>query len=447
MPPSREWGVALNVCAILSKARLRILIGIAAAFLAALTPFSVAAEGAAPTVLVGAIRWDNWRLDSAAGDDIADPAYVNRIPYYAWRKPDGSLGFPGDMKNILSADVAYARAGGIDYFIFGYYLETGSWGRNAVAAKALNRAYHAYLDLPDRAGVKFALSFNWSFPVKDVPAVSDAIIEAAKRPDQVRTADGAAVVFFFTPNLENWAKGLGGEDGAQWALADIRRRVADKTGARVYFVSLLFGIEHDAPLAERVGFDAVSTYANALGGGGRAVPYATCSAQARNFWRKGGILRLGFLPTVTIGWDYRPLIKRPGKHPDRDSNASWCMPGSDQQWTDQIRAAQQAASADPANGRLKSVVFYAWNEFAEGGWIEPTVGEGTHKLDVIRRALGRNIPPRRVELSWPRRSPQDGLTMDWPCPPGSHEKKEINHSAPQTTGYAAREEWQTRVCD
>lgn len=434
-------------CSISAKVWRTISRGVVIVFFSGWAAFALADEKPTPSVLVGAIRWDDWRLDSGVGDAIADPAYVNRIPYYAWRRPDRSLGFPGDMKNALSADVEYARAAGIDYFIFGYYLQTGSWGRSVVGAKALNRAYHVYLNLPDRAGVKFALNFDWSFPVADVAAVSAAIADAARRPEQVRTADGAALVFFFTPNLEGWTKGLGGSDGARLALADIRRRVAEKTGQRLYFVALLFGIDQGGPLAKRLGFDAVSTYVTGLGGGARAVPYATCATLARNFWRKGENLSIGFLPTVTMGWDYRPLIQRPGEYPGRDPNASWCSPGSDQEWSDQIRAARSAAAADPRNNRVKSVVIYAWNEFAEGGWIAPTVGEGVRRLDVIRRVLGRDIPPRRVELSWPRRVPGDGLTMDWPCPPGSQEKSETDGPAPVSTGYAVHEQWRTRICD
>jgi hypothetical protein len=426
------------------KARFRIVVGIVVAVFSAWVLLASAGERPVPSVLVGAIRWDNWRLDGAAGDVIADPALVDRIPYYAWRRPDGSLGFPGDMKNVLSADVEYARGAGIDYFIFGYYLETGAWHRDTQEAKAVNRAYHAYLRLPDRADVKFALSFNWSFPVTDIPSVSDTIVEAAKHPEQVQTADGAVLVFIFTPSVEGWAKGLGGADGARQALADIRREVAEKAAKRIYFVALLFGIDQGGPLAKRLGFDAVSTYATGLGGGDRAVPYATCATYARNFWSKAERLDIGFLPNVSFGWDKRPIRKLPEM---KNFHPSWCTPATDAQWRAELRAALEVAESNPHNDRIKSVVLYAWNEFSEGGWIAPTVGEGTRKLDVIRRALDRDVPRRRVELSWPLRSPGDALTTDWPCPPGSHEESETEHRGSPNAEYAAREEWRTRICD
>ncbi|MCW2274662.1 hypothetical protein GJ654_11500 [Rhodoblastus acidophilus] len=350
------------------------------------------------------------------------------------------------MRNVLEADVHYARAAGIDYFIFGYYLDSGSWGRDANNARALDRAYRAYLALPDRAGVKFALSFNYSFPPQDAPLVSAVISEASRNPDHVRATDGSIPVFFFTPNLAVWVKGLGGEDGAKWVLDDIRRRVREGAGNRLYTVALVFGINAAGPMAQRLGFDAVSTYANGLGGGGRAVPYGACAAGARTFWTAGKRLSIGFLPTVTLGWDYRPLLRDPKEAPRRDPNPSWCEPASDQQWAEQIKAAVDAADSNPRNDRFRSIVLYAWNEFSEGGWIAPTVGEGTRRLEVIRRALGRHRPAARLELSWPRRSPDDVLTADWPCPPDQRIEADKTIAAPTVSDLPMSGDWRIRVC-
>jgi hypothetical protein len=33
------------------------------------------------------------------------------------------------------------------------------------------------------------------------------------------------------------------------------------------------------------------------------------------------------------------------------------------------------------------VIIYAWNEFDEGGWICPTISEGTSRLDAISKVL------------------------------------------------------------
>ncbi|MDX2263826.1 MAG: hypothetical protein NW215_02490 [Hyphomicrobiales bacterium] len=338
-------------------------------------------------VLAGAIRWDNWRADSGMCDALDDSALQDRIPYYARRDAMGRLICEGDAPQTVAQDIAYARAAGIDYFIFGYYLETGSWRRDAKAAYALNSAYRAYLALPDRQGVKYALQFNWSFPPADIDEVSDEIVAAARHPDAVRGPTGALPVFMFTPDIERWAKGLGGVDGAAASLADIRRRVREATGAELYVVSMLFGIHKSAPIALDIGFDAISTYANGTGAGGRAVPYGTCAAGARGFWAAGRKLEAGFLPTVTMGWDYRPELRLKKTTVQRDPNPSWCEPAEDAQWSQKIRDAVAEAAANARNERFRSIVFYAWNEFNEGGWISPTKGEGDRRIRVLARAL------------------------------------------------------------
>ena len=61
-------------------------------------------------VTLGAIRWDNWRLDSSYGQVLDDPGLRDRIPYYAVPCSKRKLGFPGDSEPVLDADVHYARS-------------------------------------------------------------------------------------------------------------------------------------------------------------------------------------------------------------------------------------------------------------------------------------------------------------------------------------------------
>src|SRR5215467_7465204 len=187
-------------------------------------------------VTLGAIRWDNWSLDSPYGQVLADPGLRERVPYYTERLPNGNLGFPGNTERALDADVHYAKAAGLDYFIFGYYLESASWGRDPNSAVALNRALTNFVRLPDKLGIKYALNFNLSFPSRDVPMVSAAITKALLGPDYMRTSDGSAPVFFLVNTMTTWLKGLGGEQGAKAALDDVRKRVKAATGRNLYLV-------------------------------------------------------------------------------------------------------------------------------------------------------------------------------------------------------------------
>jgi hypothetical protein len=420
-------------------------------------------------VPVGAIRWDNWRLDSSASAALADPSARDRVPYFAARLADGSLGVAGDSPRVLDADVHYARAAGIDYFIFGYYIETASWGRTPAKAIALNRALEAYLHLPDRQGVKFALSFNFNFPASDVPAAAAVLARMMKTPDYIRTRDGAGVVYFFVPNLGPWMQGFGGEAGAAQAMAQLRQQVKAATGSDIYLVALLFGMPQAAPVAMRVGFDATSVYVNGLGVDGRAVPYGQCAASARQFWQVASSATAGgFLPTFTLGWDFRPAWHDPAQA-TRPHNPDWCEPATDREWTDQLRAAMAFALADPHNARFPGVVVYAWNEFLEGGWIAPTVTEGTRRLGVFANAMNRHPAIPAFSMAWPARvDPQrckapaapeplrnggaacreidDRMTMDWPCPPGMRVGGDMLRAPSAAEAALNPGVWQQRSC-
>ncbi|WP_424630926.1 hypothetical protein [Bradyrhizobium sp. SYSU BS000235] len=421
-------------------------------------------------VTLGAIRWDNWSLDSPYGQVLADPGLRERVPYYTERLPNGHLGFPGNTERALNADVHYAKAAGLDYFIFGYYLESASWGRNPNSAVALNRALTNFVSLPDKLGIKYALNFNLSFPSRDVPMVSAAISKALLGPDYMRTSDGSAPVFFLVGTMEPWLKGLGGEEGAKAALNDMRNRVKNATGQNLYLVALLFNLPETGPVAHRLGFDATSTYATALGASGKSLSYASCAALAQNAWQaeaKDGAG--GFLPTVTLGWDYRPALRDPHEKKSRKPNPDWCQPATDGEWIQQIRDAIEEAANNPRNDRFQSVVLYAWNESSEGGWIQPTLSEGVRRLKVIANAVDRHptIPP--FKLTWPTqidpktcavgsssistatadagcKSPSDAMTIAWPCPPGTQIASDELRQGPSEEGEKIQPIWQERLC-
>jgi hypothetical protein len=431
---------------------------------------SAAAPASSTKVTLGAIRWDNWSLDSPYGQVLADPGLRERAPYYTERLPNGNLGFPGNTERALNADLHYAKAAGLDYFIFGYYLESASWGRDPSRAVALNRALANFVLLPDKLGIKYALNFNLSFPPRDVPMVSAAITKALLGPDYMRASDGSAPVFFLVGTMAPWLKGLGGEQGAKAALDDLRNRVKAATGQNLYLVALLFNLSETEPVAHRLGFDAASTYATALGSNGKSLSYASCAALAQSAWQveaKDG--SGGFLPTVTLGWDYRPALRDPQEKKNRKPNPDWCQPATDEEWTRQIRGAINEAANNPRNDRFQSVVIYAWNESSEGGWIQPTLSEGVRRLKVIANAVGRHpaIPP--FKLVWPTRidpktcpvgsssvstttagagckPANDLMTSAWPCPPGMQIAGEELRKGPSEEEEKIPLIWQERLC-
>jgi hypothetical protein len=52
-----------------------------------------------------------------------------------------------------------------------------------------------------------------------------------------------------------------------------------------------------------------------------------------------------------------------------------------------IREGFEFVENHPAVCDANTILCYAWNEFAEGGWLCPTYGEGTARLDAVRAMM------------------------------------------------------------
>lgn len=423
------------------------------------------------SVPVGAIRWDYWFPGSPEIALLEQPRWSGRVPFFARRLPDGGLEVAGDVENVLHAEVAYARAAGLDYFIFGFYPETGSWGREPGRHIRLNRALLSYLRLPDRSGVRFALSLNQSFPASDFAEMAGMLAAMVAHPDYMRTPAGTAPVFVFGHEPESWSRSLGTAERFRDAFRALRSEVRARTGTDMTVVFMHADPQRAAELARALGFDMASAYVTPAGAGGRELPYAECGARMRGNWRRLAETGMPFLPNVTVGWDYRPRTLARGGRVDAPSSANWCAAPDADELGAVLRDALRVA-AERREQPFRSVVVYAWNEFTEGGWLAPTWSEGAARIAALRAALGRGrAPPPEVELTWPddrisapacpvrsvprnrdkvleacaeRSSPE--AAPPWPCPPGM---RVLSDAVRAPTGFeAARHDgaWNLRRC-
>jgi hypothetical protein len=91
---------------------------------------------------------------------------------------------------------------------------------------------------------------------------------------------------------------------------------------------------------------------------------------------------------VTTGWDPRPLVEHPVSWSARDPDG-WAQPGTPGELAAHLARALAWTARYPAAAEASAVLVYAWNGFAEGGWLCPTLREGTARLDALRPILAR----------------------------------------------------------
>lgn len=351
------------------------------------------------SVPIGAFRWDGW-FEGARDQAILDSeAGADRLPYFARRDAGGALRLDGDMDHVLAADVAYARGIGIDYFIFGHYPDTGSWNRDERYHLALNRALSAYLRLPDRLGVRFAISLHQSFPAGDLPDIAEAVATFVAHPDYMRTGSGAAPLFVYAMDETMWPRSTGTPTAARALFDRLRAIVAERTGLPLVLIVQDYDPASGRRQAAMMGADMVTSYTTFAPGPGGAVSFAACADHARNRWRHAMALGVPSLPTLTLGWDSRPRARfdKPGPAPKR----AWCGPPDEDTLAALFHDAIAEAPTASAGGPFESIVVYAWNEFTEGGWMAPTKAEGGSRMADLRAAIGREPDMPDVVLTFP----------------------------------------------
>ena len=96
----------------------------------------------------------------------------------------------------------------------------------------------------------------------------------------------------------------------------------------------------------------------------------------RDTRRRRAELEHPFFPTAFVGWDNTP----------RRGSAAFVLVDDDagdfEEW---LGALVDAASVRPFDERV--IFVNAWNEWAEGNFLEPSLDEGFAKLDVVRRVV------------------------------------------------------------
>ena len=143
------------------------------------------------------------------------------------------------------------------------------------------------------------------------------------------------------------------------------------------------------------GADALGAYVNPTGSGGA---FAANLAHERRQWEALRQTGRQVVPTVTTGWDTRPFHDCPVPWYPGAAADNWVQTAQPAQVAEQLREALSFNAQHPEATLANSVLVYAWNENAEGGWLVPTLFElrdagYPQRLDAVRGVLRPEVPP------------------------------------------------------
>jgi hypothetical protein len=136
---------------------------------------------------------------------------------------------------------------------------------------------------------------------------------------------------------------------------------------------------HDLRLAGAV--QSRSSYA--LGDGVVNGTFDGQIAQCQDRWKEWAANGDDVIPLAATGWDPRDRATGCATWTPNGEGKSWTQSPTPDQVVNVIDLAVQWSCTHTASATTQKVLVYAWNENSEGGWLVPTLGEGTTRVDAI----------------------------------------------------------------
>lgn len=322
---------------------------------------------------VGAIRWDGWVGDlNKAGLEVeytmGPPKYHYRAPFYSKKIAGDSIQCRATSQEIIDREIAYAKQAGLDYWAFCWYPpHTG-----------LDTARQLYLASRHKNDI------NWCVILGTNPfdyAVDGKWLTERFREQNYQKVQGGRPLVYVFPS------GTTGQD--------IEKLTALATGASLpapYVVAMAFDGNSADSIAKTIGADAISCYAStynyATGEQYDGEPYyPNVEKSDEAGWTKYQATGNKIVPWVTAGWSPRPRIERSVSWGAFYKENGWAADGSPEEVARNLENAINWSKSHPDVTEANTILIYAWNEFDEGGWLCPTEGDGTKRVDALKNIL------------------------------------------------------------
>lgn len=309
-------------------------------------------------IKIGAIRWDAWVGEkNPVGLEIervlSNPKYYERLPFYSTLN-NGNVHIRCDTKEIIIKEIQLAYDAGINYFAFCWY-PFGS---------GLETARNLFLEV-EQSKVKWCLILGTNpFSKQD----AQWLIRQFKS-NNYQKINNRPIIYLFNVNEE---------------LLDIVtyiRKIA--TPYHPYFIGLVWNTDQAKTMTRKFKLDAISQYCTP---GQNHLNYTLLSQKEIRTWHEYSKINT-VIPWITTGWDKRPRFETPVSWEDCSNFDHEYIESPNR---DQLANELEAAIKFQANKQGDLILIYAWNEFDEGGYIEPTLLKNG-KINKMKLSTIKNV--------------------------------------------------------
>lgn len=310
-------------------------------------------------IKLGVIRWDAWVGNlSPVGLEVekclTPKKYHNRLPFYATINKS-VVQIRCDSKDIINKEIDYASKYGIDYFAFCWYPFNSG----------LDTARNLFLEIEQS-------KINWCLIIGTNPFNEDDalwLINQFSKENYLKINNRPVIyIFDINKNLLH-------------IVNYIRENYKDYNP---YFVGMVWNKNQAELMNDLFKLDAITQYCTP---GKKNASYKEVSQLEISKWNEYRTIN-NVVPWITTGWDKRPRY---------DSPVSWenCK-NFDVQYIQQptpieLKSALINAYQFQKKNENELILLYAWNEFDEGGFIEPTLTDSglinINKLQIIKEVI------------------------------------------------------------
>ena len=315
------------------------------------TPTQTQTVNSSNRPLVGAIRWDWWTDNFHCTNLWLSPnKYHYKVPFFAKETGNDSLTFQGATQEIVDKELEYANYAGLDYFAFVWYegfdrptTINGSYGRELFKLSTKKgKMKMAYIldenNFKSHNLKKICLDFGRDDYQKINGRPLFFYLDKMLNPTQVGEINKTYLQLYPNAPLPYLVNAV--QVGVQEAQQN------NKTGVTAWSQYTGYRLSGDTDMRER--------------------------------YKKAGVK---LIPTLTVGWHTSPIGEQPCSwYQNAPIEPEFRLTGNDLK--NHLIDTINFVSNNPDICEANSILCYAWNEHAEGGYISPTIVPNTNNIDT-----------------------------------------------------------------
>lgn len=325
--------------------------------------------------LVGAIRWGGWFRGSEWSQNLQDARWRDRLPYFSKINPDtNKVEIVGDRQEVMDQGIEYAKRAGLDYWAYCFYDRRTSFD-------SYNYGINLHLNSTVSDGPKIAAIIQGEHfsGAQGWDGFTDNLVRLFENDKYQKVAGKRPLVFIFS--VDNFNKEFEYYDKSAKALDHLREKTVRMGLGQPYIVA-----QNVSGEVVHLGFDAFGAYTANGTGPFLERPYTTLMQSNIDYWESIKAEGRRVVPLINAGWDPRPRLNHPvyGKW---YRSMPWYAQPTPEQLAHHVHIGIDWIRNNPGCSAEDILLIYAWNEYDEGGWLAPTLYEGTKRLDAVAKVL------------------------------------------------------------